>query len=227
MDPVTIGLDTGKASHVAVAIDMRGVRLGEVTVPATPQACRDFEAWAAGLGPAAAFGIDWTGSYGAGLSRGAAGRGIPRCRCHAPQPPAALSPWQIRQPVPIPKRCSAPPSTAPAGSRAAGPNARGARRQSVPSGRTSNIRTTRPGIMEPRKSEAQARPAAHGQGGRLRCPKRDASEHPIGQRGPVGQSVQVALPLLRTDRRRRDGARRAPAGGLARGPCRQDHARQS
>ncbi|WP_241525885.1 IS110 family transposase [Pseudophaeobacter leonis] len=35
--PVVIGIDTHKATHVAVAIDMQGSRLAVLTIPATPK----------------------------------------------------------------------------------------------------------------------------------------------------------------------------------------------
>lgn len=69
MDQVIIGVDTHKASHVAVAINVRGARLGEKTIPATCQGYHDLEVWASEFGHVKAFGIEGTGSYGAGLSR--------------------------------------------------------------------------------------------------------------------------------------------------------------
>ncbi len=46
-----------------------GARLGGTTIPATRKGYRDLEAWASRLGQVKAFGIEGTGSYGAGLSR--------------------------------------------------------------------------------------------------------------------------------------------------------------
>ena len=66
---VTIGVDTHLDVHVAVALDERGVRLREVHVPTTLAGYRRLEEWAIGLGPVQAFGIEGTGSYGAGLAR--------------------------------------------------------------------------------------------------------------------------------------------------------------
>lgn len=69
MDQIIIGVDTHKSNHIAVAINTQGVRLGGFTVPTTRQGYRDLEAWASEFGSIRAFGIEGTGSYGAGLSR--------------------------------------------------------------------------------------------------------------------------------------------------------------
>jgi transposase len=72
---ITVGVDTHKDVHVAVAIDGLGVRIGESHLPTTPTGYASLERWAVGLGPIAAFGIEGTGSYGAGLARYLDGRG--------------------------------------------------------------------------------------------------------------------------------------------------------
>jgi len=69
MDQIIIGVDTHKSNHIAVAINAQGARLGEKSIPTTRHGHRDLEAWASGFGPIKAFGIEGTGSYGAGLSR--------------------------------------------------------------------------------------------------------------------------------------------------------------
>ena len=69
MDQIIIGVDTHKSNHIAVAIDRQGARLGTMTIPTTRQGYRDLEAWASEFGTVKAFGIEGTGSYGAGLSR--------------------------------------------------------------------------------------------------------------------------------------------------------------
>lgn len=66
---VTVGVDTHKDTHVARAKDQLGRRLGERVVPTTPAGYRDLLAWARGLGHIEAFGLEGTGSYGAGLAR--------------------------------------------------------------------------------------------------------------------------------------------------------------
>jgi transposase len=66
---VTIGVDTHLDVHVAVALDERGVRRQEISLPTTRAGYRALERWAVGLGPVEGFGIEGTGSYGAGLTR--------------------------------------------------------------------------------------------------------------------------------------------------------------
>lgn len=66
---VSVGVDTHEEVHVAVALDQLGRRLGEQHIPANPQGYRRLRAWAESLGEVAGFGIEGTGSYGAGLSR--------------------------------------------------------------------------------------------------------------------------------------------------------------
>ena len=68
MRRITIGVDTHKDVHVAVALDGLGVRVGELHLPTTPAGYADLQRWAAGLGPVEAFGIEGTGCYGAGLA---------------------------------------------------------------------------------------------------------------------------------------------------------------
>ena len=70
-----IGVDTHQDEHVAVAIDQQGVRLGERRLPATTRGYGALELWARSLGEISAFGIEGTGSYGAGLARFLTGRG--------------------------------------------------------------------------------------------------------------------------------------------------------
>ncbi len=66
---ITVGVDTHKDVHVAVALDWLGARIGELHLPTTPAGYADLERWAAGLGAVEAFGIEGTGCYGAGLAR--------------------------------------------------------------------------------------------------------------------------------------------------------------
>lgn len=72
---VIIGVDTHRDQHVAVAIDVRGVRLGENHVPVTTRGYEELELWSSSLGEVSAFGIEGTGSYGAGVARFMTGRG--------------------------------------------------------------------------------------------------------------------------------------------------------
>ena len=66
---IIIGVDTHKQTHAAVAINGLGARLGPITIPATSRGYQELEAWARSFGSIRAFGIEGTGSYGAGLSR--------------------------------------------------------------------------------------------------------------------------------------------------------------
>ena len=64
---VTVGVDTHSDIHVAVALDQLGRRLGTTTIPTTPEGYRQLESWARQFGQVDAFGIEGTGSWGAGL----------------------------------------------------------------------------------------------------------------------------------------------------------------
>ena len=66
---IIIGIDTHKEAHAAVAINGLGARLGAMTLPASRRGYQEVEAWARSFGSVRAFGIEGTGSYGAGLSR--------------------------------------------------------------------------------------------------------------------------------------------------------------
>jgi transposase len=66
---ILIGVDTHKLTHAAVAINALGARLGSLTIPASSKGYQALQAWAQSLGPIRAFGVEGTGSYGAGLSR--------------------------------------------------------------------------------------------------------------------------------------------------------------
>jgi transposase len=66
---IIIGVDTHKLTHAVVAISALGARLGSLTIPANSRGYQALQAWARSLGVIRAFGIEGTGSYGAGLSR--------------------------------------------------------------------------------------------------------------------------------------------------------------
>jgi transposase len=70
---VLIGVDTHRDFHVAVAISSHGATLGEMHLPACTSGYEALLDWAmelgAGLSCSILFGIEGTGSYGAGLSR--------------------------------------------------------------------------------------------------------------------------------------------------------------
>lgn len=72
-DDVVVGVDTHKDEHAAVLLDGLGGRLAELTVPATPVGFAQLLTTAREhVGPAGrlvAFGVEGTGSYGAGIAR--------------------------------------------------------------------------------------------------------------------------------------------------------------
>jgi transposase len=66
---IIIGVDTHKSTHVAVAINGQAARLAAVSVPANSKGYMELNNWSRSLGSVQTFGIEGTGSYGAGLSR--------------------------------------------------------------------------------------------------------------------------------------------------------------
>jgi transposase len=65
---VVVGVDTHKHLHVAVALNHLGVVLGQLTVAADAGGYVQLAQWASAQGRVAAFGVEGTGSYGAGLA---------------------------------------------------------------------------------------------------------------------------------------------------------------
>lgn len=72
---VVVGVDTHKDEHVAVVLDKLGVRIGQCNLPTTSKGYAGLEHWANSLGEIDAFGVEGTGSYGAGLARFLRGQG--------------------------------------------------------------------------------------------------------------------------------------------------------
>ena len=66
---VIVGVDTHKYGHVAVAIDSWGIRLRDHAFVADSGGYQALITWAETHGRIEAFGIEGTGSYGAGLAR--------------------------------------------------------------------------------------------------------------------------------------------------------------
>ena len=73
---VTVGVDTHTDQHVGVALDQLGRRLGTRSVPTTPAGFATLLAWARTFGTVEQFGVEGTGSYGAGLTRWLRARGL-------------------------------------------------------------------------------------------------------------------------------------------------------
>ena len=65
---ISVGVDTHKYVHVAVALDQLGARLGEITISVDRTGYEQLERWAHQHGEKIRFGIEGTGSYGAGLA---------------------------------------------------------------------------------------------------------------------------------------------------------------
>lgn len=82
---ITVGVDTHAELHVGVALDQFGRRLGTRSVLTTPAGFAELVAWAAGFGVLEQFGIEGTGSYGAGLARWLRGRGLTVVEVERPQ----------------------------------------------------------------------------------------------------------------------------------------------
>jgi transposase len=72
---VTVGVDTHTDLHVAVAKDSFGRCLDTTSIPTTPAGYAELLDWAQCLGQIEAWGIEGTGSFGAGLSRYLRSRG--------------------------------------------------------------------------------------------------------------------------------------------------------
>jgi transposase len=66
---IIVGVDTHKDIRVAVTISASGVYLATTTVKADTKGYGALESWTRSMGVVQAFGIEGTGSYGAGLSR--------------------------------------------------------------------------------------------------------------------------------------------------------------
>src|SRR5215210_5021140 len=66
---IIVGIDSHKHTHAAVAVTGLGAQVGELTIRVGLGGYREREAWAQSLGAVRAFGIEGTGSYGAGLAR--------------------------------------------------------------------------------------------------------------------------------------------------------------
>jgi len=73
---VTGGVDTHAEVHVAAAVDQVGRVLGTEAFPATAAGYEAALAWLASHGELVAVGVEGTGSYGAGLARYLASRGV-------------------------------------------------------------------------------------------------------------------------------------------------------
>lgn len=64
---IVVGVDTHKYVHVAVALDQVGTVIGETTIPVNRAGYERLDQWAGELGEQTDFGVEGSGSYGAGL----------------------------------------------------------------------------------------------------------------------------------------------------------------
>jgi transposase len=74
--PITVGVDTHADVHVGVALDQLGQHRSETVVANDEDGYRNLLRWALSLGEPACFGVEGTGSFGAGLSRFLRSRGV-------------------------------------------------------------------------------------------------------------------------------------------------------
>jgi len=65
---IVVGVDTHKDNHVGVVLDGVGGRLANLTVSATPAGYARLVEWTGTYGRVVAYGVEGTGSYGAGLA---------------------------------------------------------------------------------------------------------------------------------------------------------------
>lgn len=64
---IVVGVDTHKYVHVAVALDQVGAVIGEITVSVDRAGYAQLQRWASEFGEQVDFGVEGSGSYGAGL----------------------------------------------------------------------------------------------------------------------------------------------------------------
>lgn len=74
---VTVGVDTHKDVHVAVALDQLGRRLDTTEIPTTADGYSQLHDWASSLGLVDTVGIEGSGSHGAELCRWLMSRDVP------------------------------------------------------------------------------------------------------------------------------------------------------
>lgn len=73
---VTVGADTHADTHVGAVLDPLGRLLGTKEFPADHSGYEAFHAWSRSFGPITAAGIEGTGSWGSGLARHLAAKGV-------------------------------------------------------------------------------------------------------------------------------------------------------
>jgi transposase len=72
---LTVGVDTHVDVHVGAVVDSLSRLLGSTAIPTTAEGYAEPLAWAGGFGQVGCFGVEGTGSWGAGLTRWLAANG--------------------------------------------------------------------------------------------------------------------------------------------------------
>jgi transposase len=72
---VTVGVDTHTDVHVAAGVDQLGRLLASLAIATAVDGYAELLEWAEGYGQVGCFGVEGTGSWGAGLSRWLAANG--------------------------------------------------------------------------------------------------------------------------------------------------------
>lgn len=67
---VTLGVDTHEQTHVAVALDHLGRRLGELSIPTNAAGYARLVGWVSAYGVIDKIGVEGTGSWGRGWPAG-------------------------------------------------------------------------------------------------------------------------------------------------------------
>jgi transposase len=83
-DQVVLGVDTHKDVHVAVVLNVLGVRLAARGFPTTRTGYRDMITWVRSHGSLRQAGVEGTGSYGAALTRLLRAEGVPVIEVNRP-----------------------------------------------------------------------------------------------------------------------------------------------
>lgn len=114
---VTLGVDTHKDVHVAVALDQLGRWLGVIEIATTAAGYGQLLAWASAFGTIDKVGIEGTGSHGAGLARWLTARGLIVIEVDRPDRRTRRNKGKSAASAPTPPRhCWSPRAITPSGS---------------------------------------------------------------------------------------------------------------
>jgi hypothetical protein len=89
---IIVGVDTHKDVHVAAAINVHGRLLGHRSVATSEKGCSALHQWALSFAPRVQYGVEGTGSYGAGLARFLQAQGSSMVEIRGPNRAASASP---------------------------------------------------------------------------------------------------------------------------------------